>query len=312
MPYKDPEEAKRNRLKNRPAAYARRNAKRATLSPDDPKLVAEREYLKKYRAENREHLRELNAEWRAKNHGRLLAKKRADYAAMPVKPKRSKEKAKEYNKRNYANHRDKRIESQMAYEAKPENKERIKARVARTKPWATPKGKATARAKHNRRPKIPCKRCGILFPIYSSESKYCSQKCLAEAVKNRECDGPIVNCQACGKPFKVSGSAKVCCSSACIIFFTKRRRAEMANVSFSLTEKEWKDIVAYFGSHCAYCHTYLKSPHMDHIHPIARGGSHTADNVAPVCKKCNSSKSARPLLMFLFPAGFPKRKRKQK
>lgn len=34
---------------------------------------------------------------------------------------------------------------------------------------------------------------------------------------------------------------------------------------------------------------------LDHVVPLAKGGSHTADNLRVACRSCNSSKGARPL-----------------
>jgi len=33
----------------------------------------------------------------------------------------------------------------------------------------------------------------------------------------------------------------------------------------------------------------------DHIVPLEAGGSHTLDNLLPVCRHCNASKGAKPL-----------------
>lgn len=35
------------------------------------------------------------------------------------------------------------------------------------------------------------------------------------------------------------------------------------------------------------------APELDHIVPIAHGGTHTVDNVACACRKCNRDKGAR-------------------
>jgi 5-methylcytosine-specific restriction endonuclease McrA len=33
--------------------------------------------------------------------------------------------------------------------------------------------------------------------------------------------------------------------------------------------------------------------------PLSRGGSHTASNIVPACRSCNSSKGARSLMQYL-------------
>lgn len=46
---------------------------------------------------------------------------------------------------------------------------------------------------------------------------------------------------------------------------------------------------------CRYCGKTFPttSLHIDHVVPVSRGGSHTADNLAASCKSCNLSKGAR-------------------
>ena len=49
-----------------------------------------------------------------------------------------------------------------------------------------------------------------------------------------------------------------------------------------------------FGNACAYCGSH-DSLHLDHVDPLARGGLHTPRNLVPACKRCNISKSAKPV-----------------
>lgn len=48
---------------------------------------------------------------------------------------------------------------------------------------------------------------------------------------------------------------------------------------------------------CAYCGE--AAGHIDHIVPIARGGTNDWDNLTAACGRCNSSKWAKPLLTFI-------------
>jgi hypothetical protein len=54
---------------------------------------------------------------------------------------------------------------------------------------------------------------------------------------------------------------------------------------------------------CAYC--YRPATQVDHVISRHRGGSEATDNLTPACSKCNSSKGAQPLLVFLVSEGFP-------
>lgn len=52
---------------------------------------------------------------------------------------------------------------------------------------------------------------------------------------------------------------------------------------------------------CVYCGGASEA--VDHIHPVAQGGSSRWDNYAPICRPCNSSKSDRTLLTALLAIG---------
>lgn len=51
------------------------------------------------------------------------------------------------------------------------------------------------------------------------------------------------------------------------------------------------------GDPCCYCGAPMQ--HIDHIHPIARGGDGSWDNLTAACSSCNQRKQAKTLLMFM-------------
>ncbi len=76
------------------------------------------------------------------------------------------------------------------------------------------------------------------------------------------------------------------------------RRARLASVLATLTAAEWEAILEAAGYACIYCGS-RERPSMDHLMPIARGGQHTAENVAPACLPCNLSKGTKTAHEFL-------------
>lgn len=56
-------------------------------------------------------------------------------------------------------------------------------------------------------------------------------------------------------------------------------------------------VLIIVGDPCAYCGGATEA--VDHIVPVARGGSGEWANLTPTCTKCNSSKRDEPLLSFL-------------
>lgn len=68
----------------------------------------------------------------------------------------------------------------------------------------------------------------------------------------------------------------------------------------------WKDILAK--GRCHYCNRTFAPDEltMDHLIPVARGGTSTKGNVVPACFACNQSKAAKtPAEQILESLGFP-------
>ena len=64
--------------------------------------------------------------------------------------------------------------------------------------------------------------------------------------------------------------------------------------ALTLTLKEWRAAIKFFGGLCAYCGKKKKLT-KDHVIPLIQGGGLTADNTIPACGICNSSKKDRDL-----------------
>lgn len=79
---------------------------------------------------------------------------------------------------------------------------------------------------------------------------------------------------------------------------SRRRALERGSAVNDLTGAEWTAIKAAYGHRCVYCRTKPKRLTQDHVIPLARGGHHTASNVVPACRSCNSSKGVRDAPVF--------------
>lgn len=77
----------------------------------------------------------------------------------------------------------------------------------------------------------------------------------------------------------------------------RRRRARLIGAEGSHTFAEVQELFARMDNRCAYqmpgC-TFTATA-IDHIVPLARGGSDSIENLMPACKSCNSKKNARLL-----------------
>jgi 5-methylcytosine-specific restriction endonuclease McrA len=83
-------------------------------------------------------------------------------------------------------------------------------------------------------------------------------------------------------------------------------RARKAGVESTLTLAECDAVFAAFGGRCAYCGAVAQSGKtgqiaLDHMVPLARGGTNSIENVVPACWSCNGSKKRMtPLEWFLY------------
>lgn len=73
------------------------------------------------------------------------------------------------------------------------------------------------------------------------------------------------------------------------------RNVKLYGSSGLLTAAEWRAIKITWQGRCAYCDCEPEILTMDHVTPLCRGGSHTAENVVPACGPCNFSKGGKLL-----------------
>lgn len=72
-------------------------------------------------------------------------------------------------------------------------------------------------------------------------------------------------------------------------------RSRRRGASGKFTPEQLRARFAFFGDRCAYCGTEGKLS-IDHVIPLARGGSNWPANLRPACLKCNSSKCDRKIV----------------
>jgi len=71
----------------------------------------------------------------------------------------------------------------------------------------------------------------------------------------------------------------------------KRRLAKQyPQTKNALTKEDWQTVLKEYGYICVYCQKDLKSPTLDHVIPLSKGGPHEITNVVPACLSCNCSK----------------------
>jgi len=77
-----------------------------------------------------------------------------------------------------------------------------------------------------------------------------------------------------------------------------KRRFIMKQTKNQLSINEWNNMKQMYEYTCPSCHR--KEPTIkltiDHVIPLSKNGSHSIDNIQPLCNKCNSSKMTKTII----------------
>ena len=84
-----------------------------------------------------------------------------------------------------------------------------------------------------------------------------------------------------------------------VVAFTRNNRAMRALAKGKHTAAEVAEIIALQKGKCAYCRKAVgKSPHIDHITPLAKGGTNDRRNLQLTCAPCNLRKNRADPIAF--------------
>jgi 5-methylcytosine-specific restriction endonuclease McrA len=80
-----------------------------------------------------------------------------------------------------------------------------------------------------------------------------------------------------------------------LLAIVHRRRAKRYQNGGSYTVQEWKELKSHYNHTCLCCGKQEPEIKLtvDHVIPIARGGTDNIDNIQPLCRKCNASKNVK-------------------
>ena len=166
-----------------------------------------------------------------------------------------------------------------------------------------------------------CQQCGTAFVRERGGSPFCSDECLrkhnrpekviADEQKSGASGGyhkvPTKHkpCYVCGEWFSTNMTHQKTCSDYCSNQHRHKhynvRRARKLSVEYEAVAPI--EILERDGWICQICGRDTPkskrgvgdhdSPEVDHITPLARGGSHTRENMQCACRECNQRKGAR-------------------
>jgi 5-methylcytosine-specific restriction endonuclease McrA len=130
-------------------------------------------------------------------------------------------------------------------------------------------------------------RCKSCVKVANRNPKRSAQRLDAVKRHNKTEKGRVTNRNAVARYQKTEKGIKVSRNAQ------SKRRARLAGCDHSPYDRV--EILTSTGGFCCYCldHGVMT---VDHVHPIALGGSDSSDNLVPCCQKCNSSKRNTPLI----------------
>ncbi|SIQ57535.1 HNH endonuclease [Bacillus cereus] len=159
-----------------------------------------------------------------------------------------------------------------------------------------------------------CCHCNKEFTTTKSNKVYCSAECLYQSQLKKmeeERKRNIVyiqkRCKECGKHFNTTRSKTVYCSKGCSLKYNNRRKEttrrkriiENGNVNWEISIER---LLKRDGNACYLCGETVNVnidtnddyyPSIEHLIPIAKGGTHTWGNVKVAHRRCNSLKQDR-------------------
>lgn len=79
----------------------------------------------------------------------------------------------------------------------------------------------------------------------------------------------------------------------------QRAKRHAAGASRKITRAEWDQVTDSYCGLCIYCNERPAVLTQNHVESLKNGGSHSLDNLAPACRRCNCSKQSKSLVLFL-------------
>lgn len=78
------------------------------------------------------------------------------------------------------------------------------------------------------------------------------------------------------------------------------RRRERSEIAGGFLRRDLPEVRRFLKDKCRFCSKDLGGGgHIDHLTPVARGGSHEPSNLTICCKECNLAKTSKSLEEFL-------------
>lgn len=168
-----------------------------------------------------------------------------------------------------------------------------------------------------RKPSLPCRSCGKLVAPRTGMLPAGQYRCLecrqADPAPNvhEYPDRYALSCEGCGQEFRAQHKWRRFCSIPCAnraLHPTYRpasnrqvKRRTLEGSAPGLSARARSRLLARWkrrGERCAYCPALAAT--VDHVVPLCMGGTNYEGNLAPACRRCNSSKSGLLLVAWRY------------
>lgn len=150
-----------------------------------------------------------------------------------------------------------------------------------------------------------CKWCKVNYKTHSNVSEFCTRDCRIKFKEESDRVYRNVKCRECGKFFTTHLTKSVYCGVRCANRCKNRRHGENRKELINLNgQADWsisiERLLKRDGANCHICggktdrsvgYNGDKYPNIDHVKPLAKGGTHTWGNVKVAHRLCNIIKS---------------------
>jgi hypothetical protein len=152
-----------------------------------------------------------------------------------------------------------------------------------------------------------CVHCSISFIAKKTDARYCSSECVYQSRYSKQVEAKEVHsikCKECSKFFATTNTSRKYCSHKCMTKYRDRRKEVTRRERVLSNGDVHKDIsierlIKRDKGICYLCNEKVNInvdsndnfyPSIEHVIPIAKGGTHTWDNVKLAHRYCNMIK----------------------
>ena len=217
----------------------------------------------------------------------------------------NKEKVAAYSKKHYEKTADKRRAhgreaNRKRRETDPDYDRKVAARYREAHPERAKESAKKSRLKHVEKRREQCRVWHASHPEYN-KTAYAKRLALNPNMHAEQYAANRERMSATAKAWRLANPKK---ARDILNKSEQKRRAAKRGCAENFTLAEIRALRLKTGNRCAYCGNKEKRLTIDHITPLAKGGSNSIRNIQFLCKSCNSKKQDRDPITFAQSLGY--------